>query len=242
MSVAISIENLRFAYPKSNAQQDQALLVLDIPAWQMNTGERVFLHGPSGTGKSTLLNLLSATLSLSVNPTNSGELTVLSQTLHRLSNAQKDKFRAQSLGVVFQQLNLIAYLSVVDNIRLASAFSKHKKSFSVDRAKQVLTNLNLPVSILDKKVSDLSVGQQQRIAIARALYHEPDLLIVDEPTSALDAQSTGKFMQLLLENTAALNASLLFVSHDMRLADDFERCIALGDINKACLHNEQETI
>jgi putative ABC transport system ATP-binding protein len=230
MSVAIKIENLRFAYPISKQVGGQPY-VLEVPKWQVNMGERVFLHGPSGSGKSTLLNLLSGTLSLTINKQNSGQITVLGHALQTLSNSKKDKLRAQSLGVVFQQLNLIAYLSVMDNIRLAMVFSQSSKEFSARRAERVLTNLNLPISILGRKVRDLSVGQQQRVAIARALYHEPALLIVDEPTSSLDSQSSAKFMQLLLENTSALKATLLFVSHDLRLAENFDKCIALDDIN-----------
>jgi putative ABC transport system ATP-binding protein len=110
-------------------------------------------------------------------------------------------------------------------------FSGQDTEFSEDKAKLVLANLSLPSNILHAKAQDLSVGQQQRVAIARALYHKPKLLIVDEPTSALDAQSTDKFMQLLLENTRQLNATLLFVSHDMRLASDFDECVALQSIN-----------
>jgi putative ABC transport system ATP-binding protein len=240
MSVAINIENLRFAYPQQKRQMGDAPVVLDIPKWEVPSKQRIFLHGPSGSGKSTLLNLLSGTLSLSVNANNSGQLTVLGRPLHTLSNRQKDKFRAQSLGVVFQQLNLIGYLSVLDNIRLASLFSQNKRGFEEEKIKQVLTNLNLPMAVFHRKAKDLSVGQQQRVAIARALYHQPDLLIVDEPTSALDLQSTHKFMQLLLDNTEQLNATLLFVSHDLRLAADFDQCIALGDINQACdAHNDE---
>jgi putative ABC transport system ATP-binding protein len=237
MSVAINIENLNFAYPQKKSITDVAPLVLNIPKWQVDAGKRVFLHGPSGSGKSTLLNLLSGTLSLSVNAKNSAVLSVLGQPLQTFSNRKKDEFRAKSLGVVFQQLNLIGYLSVLDNIKLASLFSQKAPKFDNNKLKQVLTNLNLSSDVLYTKASDLSVGQQQRVAIARALYHKPSLLIVDEPTSALDLQSTTKFMQLLLDNTQQLNATLLFVSHDMRLAKDFDQCIALDDINQACGNN-----
>ena len=192
----------------------------------------MFLHGPSGCGKSTLLNLLSGTLSLSVNATNKGNISVLGQSITSMSNTKKDKFRAKELGVVFQQLNLIGYLSVADNIRLANSFSSGTTYFDTERLEQVLTNLNLPLTIINQKASQLSVGQQQRVAIARALFHTPKLLIVDEPTSALDVQSTAKFMQLLLTNTQELAASLIFVSHDLRLATDFDESISLLDINR----------
>ncbi len=232
MSNAVVLTQLQFAFPQrdKNAANKR---VLDIPQWHFEKGQKVFLHGPSGSGKSTLLNLLSGTLSLQVNPRNSGQIDVLGQPLHTLSNAKKDAFRATQLGVVFQQLNLISYLSVADNIRVAHKFATNSSNFNIDDLKQVLTNLNLPLHIIHQKADQLSVGQQQRVAIARALYHQPKLLIVDEPTSALDTQSTAKFMDLLLRNTQQLGASLLFVSHDMRLADNFDSCIALPDINRA---------
>jgi putative ABC transport system ATP-binding protein len=239
--LAINIQNLRFAYPCQKSSRGDSPRVLDIPNWQVETGQKIFLHGPSGSGKSTLLNLLSGTLSLQVNQQNGGEITVLNHAMHSLSNTRKDQFRAKSLGVVFQQLNLINYLSVLDNICLASVFADKNTEFSSEKAMQVLTNLNLPENILHKKAGDLSVGQQQRVAIARALYHQPTLLIVDEPTSALDAQSTGKFMQLLLENTKQLKATLLFVSHDLQLATDFDECVGLNSINKCASNNQDET-
>lgn len=235
MPSAISIDNLQFAYPKTRggkADRAEQTVLLDIPKWHLDAGKTVFLHGPSGCGKSTLLNLLSGTLSLSVNSENQGEIAVLGQAMTTMSNTKKDAFRAKELGVVFQQLNLIGYLSVADNIRLANTFATKGSYFDTQKLERVLTNLNLPMTIVNKKASELSVGQQQRVAICRALFHAPKLLIVDEPTSALDAQSTAKFMQLLLSNTQQLAASLLFVSHDMRLAKDFDQCLALSDINR----------
>lgn len=235
MSRAITIENLQFAYPGKGGKtlnKAHQSIILDIPSWQLEKGKSVFLHGPSGCGKSTLLNLLSGTLGLSVNTSNTGDISVLGQSITTMSNTQKDKFRARELGVVFQQLNLIGYLSVADNIRLANKFSTGNTNLDVDKLERVLTNLNLPLTIVNQKASQLSVGQQQRVAIARALFHSPKLLIVDEPTSALDAQSTAKFMQLLLSNTQELEASLVFVSHDMRLADDFDESISLSEINR----------
>jgi putative ABC transport system ATP-binding protein len=236
MSTAISIDNLQFAYPKTRGNkpnQSHQSVILDIPKWSIDSGTTVFLHGPSGCGKSTLLNLLSGTLSLSVNAANKGEIRVLGQTITTMSNTNLDAFRAKQLGVVFQQFNLIGYLSVADNIRLANRFATGKAEFDGDKLEQVLTKLNLDIDIAHHKASQLSVGQQQRVAIARALFHEPKLLIVDEPTSALDAQSSAKFMQLLLSNTKRLGASLLFVSHDMRLAKDFDQCLSLSDISHA---------
>ena len=225
ISRAINITKLKFAYGKNQ------IPVLDIKNFSLDQGKSMFLYGPSGSGKSTLLNLLSATLSLNIAPQNTGELTVLKQALHLMSNLEKDNFRANNLGVVYQKLNLISYLSVRDNLRLATSFSQTK--FDLGRVQHILSMLNLPTQILLKKVSELSVGQQQRVAIARAIVHQPKLLIVDEPTSALDENATERFMTLLFNSISSLNASLLFVSHDMRLASYFDKSIALSDINSA---------
>jgi putative ABC transport system ATP-binding protein len=240
MNHSIALNQLKFAYTAQAAKQQQ--WVLDIPTWSAPKGKSIFLHGPSGSGKSTLLNLLSGTLSLNSHAHNSGQIKVLDTELTALSNADKDSFRATKLGVVFQQLNLISYLSVQDNILLANQFSKRTlaQDTSKPQTKELLQQalatslqqLNLPTSILKQKAGQLSVGQQQRVAIARAMFHQPELLIVDEPTSALDTQSTTKFMQLLLGNLGS-QTSLLFVSHDLRLAKDFDQILALSDINQA---------
>lgn len=246
MSFAFHIQNLKFAYPNTgvigtlSSAFPAVLPVLDIPDWSIQSGKTAFLYGPSGSGKSTLLNLLSGTLNLTINANNSGRIKVLGETLTTLSGRQKDAFRAKHLGVVFQQLNLIAYLSVRDNLRIANRFAGDGQSFDDEKFKQILNGLNLPTSLIHKKARELSVGQQQRVAIARAMYHEPRFLIVDEPTSALDAQATGQFMDLLLTNTSVLKASLLFVSHDMRLASNFDQSIAMQDINFASLCNNNE--
>lgn len=225
---AIEVRDLCFAYQASS-------LVLNIPNWTLAQGKTCFLYGPSGSGKSTLLNLLSGTLSLKASAVNNQNtvLRVLGQDINTLSNAQKDRFRAHKMGVVFQRLNLIPYLTVAQNISLSANFTAKKdKAHKAKRLEQVLDNLSLPLDILDQKAQALSMGQQQRVAIARALYHEPELLIVDEPTSALDADATDKFMALLLGNVTTQNASLLFVSHDMRLAKNFDESLPLAEINQ----------
>lgn len=220
---AISVNKLRFAYVSS------APNVLNIDSWALPRGETMFLYGPSGSGKSTLLNLLSGTLPLSVSKQNVGNITLLDKPFSTLSKAKQDKFRATHLGVVFQGLNLIGYLTVLDNLRLATQFSS--KLFVLQQAEQILASLHLPPQVLHQKANTLSVGQQQRVAIARAIIHKPELLIVDEPTSALDADATHGFMELLLQSVKSLGASLLFVSHDMSLASHFDSNVALTELN-----------
>ncbi len=222
--MTIELSNVIFYYP-----QAQHYPVLEIPSWSLLKGEQVFLHGPSGGGKSTLLNLLSGLL-----PASEGHVTILGQRLHQMSNRQRDRFRANHIGYVFQQFNLIPYLNAIDNIRLASQFSQRRKCVSLDKEiRQLLTNLNMAQKDWKSAVRNLSIGQQQRIAIARALINKPQLLIADEPTSSLDPANRDAFMLLLMSMVEANDISLLFVSHDLSLSDYFSRVEALSDINRA---------
>lgn len=220
----IKLNNLEFSYPQAPDQS-----ILSIGSWEVQQGEHVFLYGPSGSGKSTLLNLLTGM----VEPT-SGSISVLDTDLSSLKNKQKDKFRAQHIGFVFQQLNLIPYLSVKDNILLADFFTpKSSEKTDVEaHLVHLIESLKLPLSILEQPASQLSVGQQQRVAIARALINKPELLIADEPTSALDQNSRDAFIELLFKLANESNATLVFVSHDKTLASHFGNVLDIESINK----------
>lgn len=216
----IAIEDLRFCYPGDST------LILDVAHWSMAKGETVFVHGPSGSGKSTLLKLLAGLLVPS-----EGGVAVLGQPLKAISSGQRDKWRARNIGFVFQQFNLVPYLSGLDNIRLAAHFGGGSDVH--DRARTLLQALGLDASLHSKPSATLSMGQQQRLAIARALINRPELLIVDEPTSALDAANRDTFMSLLFEQVRERGAGLLFVSHDRGLATGFDRCAAMEELNRA---------
>ncbi|HEY7884988.1 MAG TPA: ABC transporter ATP-binding protein [Cellvibrionaceae bacterium] len=218
-SAAIAIEQLAFGY------QPQQTIVR-IPHWQVNCGERVFVYGPSGSGKSTLLNILSGFL----HPA-SGEVNILGTRTDKLRGRKLDKFRAEHIGTVCQQFNLIPYLSVLDNLLVAAHFGRGGKQQARHDAQLLLPALALPVSLLAQTASQLSVGQQQRVAIARALINRPQLLIVDEPTSALDYHASQAFMSLLHETVCTRKTTLIFVSHDERLAPDFDRQVNFNDLN-----------
>ena len=226
--MAINLSNLRFSYPEQSN-----LLVLDIPSWSLSAGEHTLVYGSSGSGKSTLLNILNGLLSV-----NSGHVKVLDQHLNKMTSRQRDNFRANNISYIFQQFNLIPYLNAVDNIQLASCFSKSKSKSSLnEEIKALLKTLNLPEKDWNKPVRSLSIGQQQRIAIARALINKPTLLIADEPTSALDQENRESFMALLMSIVKESNITLLFVSHDMSLSRYFTRVESLNDINKIeCVH------
>lgn len=221
--MTVDLANIRFHYP---GRQNQP--VLDIPAWSLPDGEKVFVHGPSGGGKSTLLNLLSGML-----PASEGRITVLGQRLDQMTSRQRDRFRANHIGYVFQQFNLIPYLNAIDNIRLASQFSRREKTaLLIKDIKELLSVLNLSENDWRIPARHLSMGQQQRVAIARALINKPELLIVDEPTSSLDQANQDAFMALLMPVVADNDMTLLLVSHDLSLSSYFNRVEVLSEINR----------
>jgi putative ABC transport system ATP-binding protein len=226
--MTINLSNLQFSYPEQSH-----LLVLDIPFWSLSAGEHTLIYGSSGSGKSTLLNILNGLLSV-----NSGHVNVLGQHLNKMTSRQRDTFRANNIGYIFQKFNLIPYLNAIDNIQLASYFSKSiSKSSLNEEIKALLKILNMPEKDWNKPVRTLSIGQQQRIAIARALINKPTLLIADEPTSSLDQENRDSFMALLMSIVEQNNITLLFVSHDMSLSHYFTRVESLNEINQIeCEH------
>jgi putative ABC transport system ATP-binding protein len=221
----LSLENIVFRWP------GQAEACLDIAQFQVAADEQVFIHGESGSGKSTLLNLIAGVLT-----PQQGEIIALGQPLTALSAAARDRFRVDHIGLIFQQFNLIPYLSVLDNILLPCRFSRRRRERAGDpeqAAATLLRHLDLDAGLWQRPATQLSVGQQQRVAAARALIGRPEIVIADEPTSALDAARQTAFLDLLRRECAAVNAALLFVSHDLRLADGFGRRVEMGQINRA---------
>lgn len=220
-TLSIKIEQLRFFWKNSQADSSPTLA---IRQWHIQQGDNIFLHGPSGSGKSTLLNLVGGILT-----PNEGSITLLDTDIHTLSTSQRDRFRAKNMGIIFQQFNLVPYLSIIDNIRLGQQFSG--ASDNIERVHDLCERLKLSVSLLEQKANQLSTGQQQRVAMIRALYHRPALIIADEPTSALDTNTRDEFIELLLQESRQNNSTVLFVSHDQQLATHFDKSVALEDIN-----------
>lgn len=226
----VQLDQVRFTW------RGQTQPVLDINAFSIDRGARVFLRGPSGSGKTTLLSLIAAVLT-----PDCGTITVDDVSLGSLKGGQRDQFRVNTIGLVFQQFNLLPFLSVRENIQLPCQFSKQRLAnvrqsgqtleAEVDRLLQAM-NLD-PKIIHERSVSDLSVGQQQRVAVARALIGRPPLVIADEPTSALDSDTRSAFLELLFSEIKAAGSTLLFVSHDASLATAFDRRMDLRDINTA---------
>jgi putative ABC transport system ATP-binding protein len=222
----LELRALRFAWPGNSRE------LLRIDHLQLGAGERLLLRGPSGGGKSTLLSIAAGVLLAS-----GGEARLLGFDWRTLSAGQRDRRRADAIGVVFQQFNLLPYLSVLDNVLLAGRFSATRLQRAGSRpretAQALLAALELDPSAWHRPAAQLSVGQQQRVAAARALFGRPALVIADEPTSALDEGRRDAFMALLLRECAAAGSALLFVSHDARLARHFERVVELDALNQA---------
>jgi putative ABC transport system ATP-binding protein len=222
---ALRITDLVFRWPRQAA-------CLDIQGFELAAGERVFLHGASGSGKSTLLGLLGG-----VALPQAGRIELLGTDITRLSSRARDRFRADHIGFLFQQFNLLPWLPAIDNVLLPCTFSaRRRERAGADpraEAERMLRHLDLQPESWRKPAGELSVGQQQRVAAARALIGRPEILIADEPTSALDAERQQVFIDLLLQESAAVGAALVFVSHDQRLAGHFDRSVALHEINTA---------
>lgn len=227
----IDIENLVFQWPGKNGFR------LSIPQFRVKRGERVFLQGASGSGKSTLLGLLGGVLL-----PQPCRLRVLDTDLTALTSSARDRFRVDHVGFLFQQFNLVPYLSVRENVLLPCRFSQRRRQRALEAAgtdaadaleqaaDRLLDQLGLDATLARQPATALSVGQQQRAAAARALMGHPELIIADEPTSALDADRQAEFLDVLLGRCDDENITLIFVSHDDRLGKHFTRRIHLNEL------------
>ncbi|MDA0369847.1 MAG: ATP-binding cassette domain-containing protein [Proteobacteria bacterium] len=205
---------------------------LKVPEFTVGTEEKVLLLGESGSGKSTLLSLICGVATPSI-----GDVTVHGTDLSRLSRRRRDRFRADNIGVIFQQFNLLPYATPLENILLPLRFSPQRRA-RIDAPREEALRLARVLGLADQLVagslaSELSVGQQQRVAVARAMIGQPPLIVADEPTSALDASAQASFLDLLFHQTSEAKSTLVMVSHDERLGVNFDRVIDLGTIVRA---------
>ncbi|MDR0356562.1 MAG: ABC transporter ATP-binding protein [Deltaproteobacteria bacterium] len=221
------MNGLLFRWPKGDFS-------LAIDSFRLSRGERVFISGPSGCGKSTLLSLVAGILKPQV-----GDVLLDGRSLASLSGPARDRLRGDKIGFIFQQFNLVPYLGVLDNVLLPCRFSAWRAQRAAEAfgspaeaAKELVFRLGLGRDVLNREVARLSVGQQQRVAAARALMGRPPLLVADEPTSALDADLRLSFLRLLIGECREAGSALLFVSHDRALADEFDRSVSFGDLAK----------
>lgn len=218
----LSVFDLAFAW------QGRAGFSLRVPQLTVDARESVLLLGESGSGKSTLLSLICGIML-----PDTGSVTVAGTDLASLSGGARDRFRAEQIGVIFQQFNLLPFGTVADNIELPLRFAPNRRKRAGDAKKTaagLCSALGLPSAVFSMRANTLSVGQQQRVAVARALIGKPPLIIADEPTSALDANSQAAFLDLLFESVSANAAALMMVSHDPRLAERFDRVLRMEDI------------
>lgn len=202
-----------------------------VDAFDLQARERLLLLGESGSGKSTLLSLLCGTVTAQ-----SGQIHIRDTDLSTLSLAKRDRFRAENIGVVFQQFNLLPFATVSDNILLPLRFAPSRRARVANTGAEVrrlCTQLGLPDGVDTARAGTLSVGQQQRVAVARALIGAPPLLVADEPTSALDMSTQSAFLDLLFTQADAQGTAVLMVSHDPRLAERFDRVVQMADIARS---------
>jgi putative ABC transport system ATP-binding protein len=218
----IRLDSLRFYWSRV------ADFKIYIPKLEIGRGEKVLLLGESGSGKTTLLSLICGFLS----PI-SGDIFLNEQKLNDLKANKKDQFRSDNIGIIFQQFNLLPYANVIDNITLPLYFSKNRDSRVTNHREAALNlcrSLQLSESTIVMQANKLSVGQQQRVAVARALIGNPSLIIADEPTSSLDASTQKKFLDLMFRQIEEHKSTLLMVSHDSSISNYFDRTINIKDI------------
>jgi putative ABC transport system ATP-binding protein len=226
-SAVVDIRELEFGWAPDRP-------LLRIPRLTIEAAQRVFVHGPSGSGKSSLLSLLAGVV-----VPQRGSLRVLGTEVPRLAAGARDAFRADHIGIIFQMFNLVPYLSALENVMLPCRFSARRRRQAAARggaeaeARRLLEHLDLAAEARASRAARrLSVGQQQRVAAARALVGRPEIVLADEPTSALDAHRREAFLRLLFRECEAEGATLLFVSHDRGLEGLFDRSLALDEISE----------
>ena len=209
----ISIKNLEYKVGQN------INFSLNIKEFKLNKSDSILIYGESGLGKSTFLNLLSGTIS-----PQKGNIDILGENISNTSSSIKDRIRGDHFGIVFQTFNLLPYVSVKNNILLGKAYSNIKQSKSNnDEIKELMDKLSLNYKdLINRKAYELSIGQQQRVAVARALIGKPEIILADEPTSALDKSNQNEFINLLFKSLDDNEQGLIMVSHDHKLSNKFK--------------------
>ncbi len=221
----VKLSGVSFGWPGAHGFK------LTVDAFELTLGSRTLLLGPSGSGKSTLLSLLCG-----IATPQEGRVEILGTNLCGLSNAARDRFRAEHIGVIFQMFNLLPYGTAADNVVLPLSFAASRcnrvraAGSELAEAERLLAALGITQGLLQGPASELSVGQQQRVAAARALIGAPELVIADEPTSALDPVREERFLELLFAQMDEVNSTLIMVSHDEGLASHFDQVLRLDEI------------
>ena len=199
----VKIESLRFQWSKNNNFK------IFVPKLEVGRGKKVLFLGESGSGKTTLLSLICGFLE----PL-SGSISINDKIISDLTSTNKDAYRSDNIGIIFQQFNLLPYANVIDNIILPLYFSKQrskKVENKINAAMNLCDQLRLPESILNQKASNLSVGQQQRVAVARALIGSPSIIVADEPTSSLDTEAQELFLDLMFDQISKNSSTFAII-------------------------------
>ncbi|MCP4010490.1 MAG: ABC transporter ATP-binding protein [Proteobacteria bacterium] len=226
----LALNDIRFHWPGRDG------FALSVDSLRLDFGEKLFLKGPSGSGKSTLLSLICGIVS-----PDSGSIRIDGTDIARLGASRADRLRADKFGIIFQQFNLLPYGNMLQNVLLPLQFSSARRErvsaggMPAEEARRLLQRLGLAPDQHARRVTRLSIGQQQRVAVARAMIGNPRLIIADEPTSALDSDNRDEFLKLLFEEVTRANAGLILVSHDQSLASRFDRRVDISEIASTTL-------
>ena len=224
----LEIENLRKAFVPPGASAP--VPVVDIAAFRLEAGEQVALSGTSGSGKTTLLNLIAGIL-----PADAGRIQVDGRDMTALGEAGRDRLRASSIGYIFQTFNLLQGFSCLENVLLGMSFGPGPDPA---HARSLLGRVGL-ADRLDYRPRQLSTGQQQRVAVARAVANRPRLVLADEPTGNLDPANARQALELIRGICTESNAALLLVSHDPAVLGSFGRVVPLQELNRAARREER---
>lgn len=219
--ILLKVSDLKKGFAISSNEFRQ---VIDIPHLEINIGERIYLSGQSGSGKTTLIHLLAGILRA-----DSGSVLIQGQDIQLLSESRRDRFRGEHIGLLFQTFQLLPGLSALENVALPAGLVGRKDG--LERARELLSQLDMGERI-DDTPDRLSVGQCQRVALARSLINRPPLLLADEPTASLDKNHGAEALSLILETCAGEGAALLMVSHDESLQRGFDRVLNLKTIGR----------
>ncbi|MCR9234150.1 ABC transporter ATP-binding protein [Gimesia chilikensis] len=219
--MSLLLENVKKSYREPDGS---TLPILDIERFEVKEQEQVVLIGESGSGKSTLLNVISG-----ITTADSGKVTIAGTEIASMPEVVRDRFRAERIGFVFQTFNLLPAFSALENVLLGMSFSRKKASR--DRAKELLALVGLEHR-LNHRPKQMSVGEQQRVAVARALANQPKLLLADEPTANVDVANQETILKLLRDACTQHQIAMLLVTHSQEVASQFERVETLTDFNK----------
>jgi putative ABC transport system ATP-binding protein len=220
------LKEVKKSYVEANGH---LLPILDVPRFEMGPGEQMVLLGPSGCGKTTFLHVIAG-----ISAADSGEIRLDGLNLDRLSEAGRDRFRATKLGYVFQTFNLLPAFSALENVMLGMTFARGRKD--PNRARHLLERVGLAHRAHHKPLA-MSVGEQQRVAVARALANRPRLLLADEPTANVDSANQQRIIDLIRETCREENIALLIVTHAAEVAAQFSRVERLADLNRITANN-----